>query len=81
MFHAASAAFVTMTFFVVSFDHFAIVPGRRPTRGSGLGGDGLISGAAIGPLEDDDDIVAHAAANTTPTPTVTEIKGENESFT
>ena len=57
------------------------MPGRSPTRGSGLGGDGLMSGAGIGPVEDDGVIVAHAAANTTPTPSVTESNGENAGFT
>ena len=37
MFQAVSAAFVTMIFLVVSFDHLAIVPAASPTRGSGLG--------------------------------------------
>jgi hypothetical protein len=65
MFHAVSAAFCTMIFFVVSFGQRAIVPGRRPTRGSGLGGDVDMSAAGAGEDEDDDDM-AHAAANITP---------------
>src|SRR5258708_694776 len=61
IFHAASAAGSTMIFLVVSLGHRAMVPGRRPTRGSGLGADAdmlVVDGAED--AEDDD--VAHAVA-------------------
>jgi hypothetical protein len=70
-----------MIFFVVSFDHFIIVPEASPTRGSGLGADVRMSGAGIGPVEDDEDMVAHAAANTTPAPSDTRRNGESAGFT
>jgi hypothetical protein len=64
MFHAVSAAFCTITFFVVSFGQRAIVPGRKPTLGSGLGAEDDMSTRGAGDEEDDD--MAHAAANITP---------------
>jgi len=52
-----------------------IVPAARPIRGSGLGGDVDVF---TGPVfdDEDDDIVAHAAANTAPTASDTARRGE-----
>ena len=71
MFHEASAAGVTVMRFVVSFEYAAILPGRNPTRGSGLGGVMDIDMAdeldddAIEP-EDFDEFMLHAAENSAP---------------
>jgi hypothetical protein len=44
------------------------VPGRRPTRGSGLGGVGDMFGAGAGPLVlDEVDALVHAARAASPT--------------
>jgi hypothetical protein len=56
MFQDASAAFTPITRFVVSFAYRTIVPGRSPTRGSGLGAEVDMSAAGAGapPAEEDD---------------------------
>src|SRR5688572_15397769 len=65
MFQIASAAGWSMTRLVVSFSHRFIVPGARPMRGSGLGGEVDMSAwtVPVSPpdVEDDD---AQAAAYT-----------------
>ena len=62
---------------VVSLSYRDIVPGRRPTRGSGLGGvvDMLSALAAIGDvmvLDDEEECIAHAAVYSNAAPMGTE---------
>jgi hypothetical protein len=65
-FHDASAALDVMRRVVSD------VPGRRPTRGSGLGGEGDMLGAGAGPRVPDDEAFEHAARTTRPSADDTE---------
>ena len=80
-FHCVSAARSTIIRFVVSFGHFAVEPARRPTRGSGLGGDIDMSAAGDGDDDDDDDDMAQASANNRPAASDRESSGRATGFT
>jgi hypothetical protein len=62
-----------------SFVSSCIVPAARPTRGSGLGGV-VDMFAGVGSDEEDDDIVEHAPASTTPAASDT-VNREETGFT